>query len=58
MELPKNANILCSMVNMKLRDRCECLSELCEEEDIDKEELMKKLLEAGYCYDEAGNCFR
>ncbi|HIU88193.1 MAG TPA: DUF4250 domain-containing protein [Candidatus Avilachnospira avistercoris] len=57
MYLPKDAAMLLSMINMKLRDCYESLDELCEEEDIDKEELLRLLSQAGYSYDPERNCF-
>ncbi len=57
MYLPKDAAMLLSMINMKLRDCYESLDELCEEEDIDKEELLRLLSQAGYSYDPEHNCF-
>ena len=57
MYLPKDASMLLSMINMKLRDCYESLEELCEEEDIDKEELLRLLSQAGYSYDPEHNSF-
>ena len=57
MYLPKDAAMLLSMINMKLRDCYESLDELCEEEDIDKEELLRLLSQAGYSYDQEHNSF-
>lgn len=48
MELPNDVAMLLSLVNMKLRDRYSSLDELCEDLDVDRAELEKKLNDAGY----------
>ena len=50
--LPEDPAMLASMINMKLRDFYDSLSELCEEEGIEREELEEKLRAAGFSYDE------
>ena len=50
--------MLMSMMNMKLRDSGESLESLCCSEDLDKEELLRRLSEAGFEYDKERNCFR
>ena len=55
--LPKDPVMLLSAVNMRLRDRYQTLDALCEDEDISREELEKKLAEIGYVYDAAANRF-
>ncbi|MBQ0057369.1 MAG: DUF4250 domain-containing protein [Bacteroidales bacterium] len=57
MYLPSDPDMLYSMVNMKLRDRYASLSDLCDDEDIDRDELEARLRSAGYEYDEANNRF-
>ena len=57
MQLPENADMLLSMVNMKLRDEDVNLEELCSEWGINKSVVVKKLEEAGYYYDENANKF-
>ena len=55
--LPKDPNILLSYVNTKLRDSYPTLNELVIAEDIDQEEILKKLASAGFTYDEESNRF-
>ena len=52
MKLPENPFILMSFVNMKLRDVYSDLDNLCEDYDATPEEVISKLKEAGFCYDE------
>ncbi|MBO4669702.1 MAG: DUF4250 domain-containing protein [Lachnospiraceae bacterium] len=58
MNLPENPDILCSVINTRLRDFYGSLRELCDAEDISEEELLTKLQKAGYRYDESQNRFR
>lgn len=55
--LNMDINITYSMLNMRLRDRYSSLSDLCEDEDIDMEELLSGLKEKGLEYDEVKNQF-
>ena len=57
MYMPADNAILLSAVNMKLRDGCESLEELCTENDWDREEVCSRLASMGYYYDEARNTF-
>jgi len=57
MYIPKDNDMLYSMVNMKLRDQYESLEELCYCEDLDPARLMVRLNAAGYEYDEEHNKF-
>lgn len=57
MYIPADDDMLYSMVNMKLRDQYESLSELCDCEDIDAASLIVRLNAAGYEYDEEHNKF-
>lgn len=57
MELPEDPMMLFSVVNMKLRDCYASLDELCEDMDIDKEELIRKLRFAGFEYSPENNKF-
>ncbi len=50
-------NIAYSMLNMRLRDKYSSLSELCDDEEIDIEELLEGMLAKGYRYDEENNQF-
>lgn len=56
-KLPKDCNILLSVINMKLRDEYTSLFELCEDMEINREQLEKKLHAAGFQYDEKSNRF-
>lgn len=57
MKLPNDPVMLCSVINLKLRDFYSGLDALCEDLEITKEELLKTLSAAGYTYDEEHNCF-
>ncbi len=54
----KDPNILLSMINMKLRDMYNNLDNLCEDLDIDRVELEKKLEKIGYSYNSSVNQFK
>ncbi len=56
--LPKEPNMLLSMINMKLRDRYGSLEELCDDLDESITEITEILDKAGYKYDEAQNQFK
>ena len=58
MNLPKDDFLLLSVVNTALRDNFSSLEELCEEEDISKDEITSRLLKIGYSYDKATNSFK
>lgn len=51
-------NILLSIVNMKLRDFYNNLSSLCEDMEVNEEDLKEKFIKIGYNYDETINQFR
>lgn len=55
--LPQDPFILFSYINTKLRDNYASLDLLCEELDINKEELTKKLATIGMTYDALLNKF-
>lgn len=55
--LPNDPIMLLSAVNMKLRDRYASLDALCEDLDVSRTELEKKLAAVGYAYDAAQNRF-
>lgn len=57
MNLPEDPMMLLSAVNMKLRDTYASLDELCEDMDVNKEVLVKKLADAGFEYSEENNRF-
>lgn len=55
--IPKDPVMLLSFVNLKLRDYYSGLDRLCEDLEIDKEELMAKLEAIDYRYDCTVNQF-
>ncbi len=55
--LPSEINILLSLVNMKLRDEYDSLSDLCAALDEDEAALAGRLAEEGWRYDPAVNQF-
>lgn len=57
MDLPNDPFMLLSVINTKLRDFYKNLDDLCEDADISKDELCKKLRAAGFEYDEILNKF-
>ena len=57
MDLPQDPMMLFSVVNMKLRDFYPSLDALCEDLNVDKEELMAKLAAFGFEYSEEHNKF-
>lgn len=56
-DYPKDPMMLLSWVNMKLRDFYPSLEKLCEDLEIDRNELKKTLENAGFTYNEAQNKF-
>lgn len=57
MELPKDAMMLLSVINLKLRDFYKSLDELCEDLHVSKDEIVQKLGTIDYEYDEKLNRF-
>lgn len=55
--LPKDKNMLLSVVNMKLRDFYSSFEQLCEDMDADENEICAALSEIGYHYDKERNQF-
>lgn len=55
--LPKDAMILLSVVNTKLRDDYDSLDALCEDLDEDRAALEAKLEAVGFSYDPEKNRF-
>lgn len=53
MNLPKDPVLLLSVVNTKIRDQYHSLDGLCEDMQVDKDELVQILKEIDYEYDEA-----
>ena len=54
----KDPNILLSFINTKLRDFYSSLDLLCEDLDLDKEEIIRILKSIDYYYDEKDNAFK
>ena len=57
MELPKDPMMLMSVINMKLRDFYKDLDTLCQDLNINQEELIEKLADIDYEYDVNTNQF-
>ncbi|MFW5841658.1 MAG: DUF4250 domain-containing protein [Bacillota bacterium] len=57
MDIDMDVNILLSVVNTKLRNHYDSLEDLCKTEDIDENDVTKKLQKAGYKYDSTRNQF-
>ena len=57
MKLPKDPLMLFSVINLKLRDFYSSLDALCEDMEVNKEELVAVLAAAGFEYDKEHNCF-
>ena len=55
--IPSDPMMLLSFLNMKLRDFYSNLDELCNALDLDKEEIIKKMADAGFEYNETQNKF-
>lgn len=56
--LPDNPVMLLSVINMKLRDQYDSLDSLCDDLDVNKEEILEKLEKINYFYDEKQNQFK
>ena len=56
--LPKDPMILLSYLNTKLRDEYPSLEALCEDLELERDELTDRLHEAGFDYDPEQNQFR
>lgn len=57
MDLPTDPAMLYSVVNMKLRDYYPSLDALCQDMDVDRSELERRLADAGFEYDTTNNKF-
>ena len=57
MDLPNDPMMLLSFINMKLRDFYPTLDSLCEDMNIDRAELEKRLNDVGFEYNEELNKF-
>ncbi|KRN47809.1 hypothetical protein IV49_GL001317 [Kandleria vitulina DSM 20405] len=50
--------MLLSVINMKLRDQYDSLDSLCDDLDVNKEEIINTLSSVNYVYDETQNQFK
>lgn len=57
MNIPNDPVMLLSFINLKLRDNYSNLNLLCEDLDVDKDEIVNKLKSIDYEYDEERNQF-
>lgn len=57
-DIPNDSIILLSYVNTKLRDFYQNLDQLCEDMNLNKEDLIAKLASIDYQYDHNLNQFR
>lgn len=57
MDLPSDAMMLFSVINMKLRDTYASLDTLCDDLQVDKAVLLRKLGESGFEYNAEHNKF-
>ena len=57
MELPKDPMMLFSVINMKLRDCYSSLDGLCEDMNVNKDELVNQLKAVGFEYSVEHNKF-
>ena len=55
--LPQDPIMLMSFINLKLRDFYPSLEALCEDLDINRQELVEKMLKAGCEYSETNKRF-
>lgn len=58
MPLPGDADMLLSYVNLKLRDYYSDLDAMCDDLDVNREEIEEKLKKTGYVYDSDRNQFK
>ncbi len=56
--LPKDPVMLVSFLNLKLRDNYDSLDALCDDMDVDKEEILASLKKADFKYDASTNQIR
>lgn len=57
MNIPNDPVMLLSFINMKLRDFYSSLDILCEDLNVSKDSITKKLSSIDYCYDFGKNMF-
>lgn len=56
--IPNDPVMLLSFINMKLRDMYDSFDSLCDDLDLNKEEILEKLEKINYFYDETQNQFK
>ena len=57
MDIPKDATMLLSFINLKLRDYYKSFDDLCEDLALDQESIKAKLATIDYVYDADMNRF-
>jgi hypothetical protein len=57
MNLPLDPVMLLSVVNMNLRDRFSSLTDFCKTNDVDEEDIKRRLAAIDYYYEEEKNQF-
>ncbi len=57
MTMPEDPMMLYSFLNMKLRDEYPSLDALCEDLNVSKDEILKKMKSIGFEYDSERNRF-
>lgn len=55
--IPKDPVMLLSFVNLKLRDYYTCLEDLCDDLQVNQQEIEEKLAGIDYHYDQEKNQF-
>ncbi|HIY59194.1 MAG TPA: DUF4250 domain-containing protein [Candidatus Eisenbergiella pullistercoris] len=55
--IPQDPVMLLSFLNLKLRDYYGSLDALCEDLELDREEILQKMKQIDYTYDEESNRF-
>ena len=55
--IPQDPVMLLSFLNLKLRDFYGSLDALCEDLDLNREEIVEKMKQINYTYDEENNRF-
>ena len=55
--IPNDPMILLSFLNTKLRDEYDSLAALCEDMELDEDEIKAKLASVGFSYDAEKNRF-
>lgn len=55
--IPNDPMMLLSFLNLKLRDFYKSLDDLCEDMDVDRQEITDRLRQIGYYYDKKKNSF-